>query len=198
MDETVLSNQTVQTEENLSTTTATGQTVNNENVNETNVEEVKGEDYQPLQASDFVFAEGVEADEAAIAEFLPVATELKLDKTGAQKLANLYTKLTSTQLEAQYSKWNELQDQWVESAKSDKEYGGANFDANIAVAKEALKAFATPEFNKMMDSTGVGNNPEFIRFAYRVGKQLKEAGVIGQATAPNVKDPAKLLFPTMA
>jgi hypothetical protein len=98
------------------------------------------------------------------------------------------------------SKDNELmskaRDDWRQQATTDKEFGGDQLNANLAVAKKAMDAFGTPELTKLLNESGLGNHPEVIRVFYRAGKAISEDGFVsGQSTQSRVDDPAKRLFP---
>lgn len=75
---------------------------------------------------------------------------------------------------------------WQDAARNDKELGGESLQANVAVAKKALSEFGGPELGKLIDAPskenpeglGLGNHPEFLRFAYRVGRAISEGQLI--------------------
>lgn len=83
---------------------------------------------------------------------------------------------------------------WETDARSDKEFGGPQFDQNLATAKKAIDHFATPELRQMLDETGVGNHPELIRAFYRAGKMLEEAPVLGTTSGGAKKSLAQALY----
>lgn len=60
--------------------------------------------------------------------------------------------------------------EWSKQSRADKEFGGANLDANLAIGVRALKQFGSDALYAWLDETGLNKHPEFIRFAYRVGK----------------------------
>lgn len=143
----------------------------------------------------FTLPEGVVVDEALVAQFQPLAKEMGLTQEQAQKLVDIQTRELAKGAESQTKAWAEINEKWVEAAKSDKEYGGAKFGENIAVAKKALDAFGTPELREALEITGAGNHPEFLRFMYRVGKTLKEDTVMTGKPTPASKSHAAILFP---
>ena len=69
---------------------------------------------------------------------------------------------------------------WVEEAKADKEFGGDNFDANVADAKRGLATFDTDgSIRAMLEETGYGSNPAVLKIFARVGKALGEDRLVG-------------------
>jgi hypothetical protein len=62
---------------------------------------------------------------------------------------------------------------WVDEIKADTTLGGAKFDESIGVAKGALTQFDPDgKLSALLDSSGMGNHPEVVRFLHRVGKAI--------------------------
>ena len=47
--------------------------------------------------------------------------------------------------------------------------GGDKLDETLATAKPILDTFGSPELNKLLRETGIGDNPHFVRFVYNLG-----------------------------
>ena len=122
------------------------------------------------ESYEFSAPEGVTLDEAMVGKFSEFAKTLNLPQEKAQELLNLHIEQTAAQL----SKYTEINKQWVEQAKADKEFGGADFTKNMANVAKANKNFGSPELTQLLNQSGLGNNPEIIRFMYRVGKAMGE------------------------
>lgn len=60
--------------------------------------------------------------------------------------------------------------EWAKTARADREYGGAKLDENLALGVKALRQFGGDALYEFLEETGLNKHPEFIRFAYRVGK----------------------------
>lgn len=133
----------------------------------------EGKDGAPESYSDFQLAEGAEVNEAVLTDFKEFAKELNLTQDQAQKLVDFQQDIELQRVEA----FQAEVDGWVDTAKTDKEFGGKTFDENVSLANEALKEFGTPELINFLRDTRAGNHPEVIRTFYRIGKQLKEGGV---------------------
>ena len=99
--------------------------------------------------------------------------------------------LTKSQANALYEKWNNMavdvgqqhqqaSEDALRNAKEslDKEWGNAS-EQNLSIAKKAISEFGGNELREYLDSSGLGNNPELIKFAHRVGKELLEDHAIG-------------------
>jgi len=138
--------------------------------------------------------EGVQADKVALDEFTAVAKELKLDNATAQKVADVGAKMVQRQAEAHAK----LVESWVEQVKADKEIGGDNLDANVAVARKAIETFGTPELKDVLNATGLGNHPALLKAFYKAGKAISDDGMIPGSNTNNAHiDTAKKLFPNM-
>ena len=84
--------------------------------------------------------------------------------------------------EVQQASLEALHKEWTEAAKVDKEYGGDKFNENLSIAKTALDKFGSDGLKNLLNETGLGNNPEVIRYFYNVGKQISEDTYVGQGS----------------
>lgn len=133
---------------------------------------------------EFEAPEGQAFDDQVIEAYSEVAKELNLSNDDAQKLLD---KVAPVMAARQQEKIKAVVDGWSESAKTDKEFGGEKLNENLSTAKKALDAFGTPELKALLNESGLGNNPEVIRFMYRAGKQISEDTFIG-GKAPSGSD----------
>jgi hypothetical protein len=141
----------------------------------------EGEDGPP-EAYDFKAPEGVALDPVAVEAFAPVAKELGLTQTQAQRVVDLYAGLQAQQAEAQA----EQVKAWAKQVTTDKEIGGAKWAEHRAVIARARDAFASPELVQLMEQTGLGSHPEVIKLFVRVGKAISDDGhVIGGNPGPD-------------
>lgn len=130
------------------------------------------ESYEPFKAP-----EGWEIDQALLADFSPTLKELNLTQEQAQKVIDFAPKLVEQTAQATTTKvLDELgmagRQGWVDAVKSDKEFGGDKLPENLAVAKKAMDAFASPELRALLIKSGMGNHPEMVRAFYRAGKAI--------------------------
>ena len=68
---------------------------------------------------------------------------------------------------------------WQEASRTDPEFGGAQFDANLAVAKRGYNMFASDELKSILEQTGYGNHPEVLRLFHKIGKLTGEDKFVG-------------------
>ena len=78
----------------------------------------------------------------------------------------------------QATQWQEQITGWAEQTRNDKELGGANLPQTLGVARQALQQFASPELNQLLKDSGIGNHPEMVRFAYKIGKAISNDAVV--------------------
>jgi hypothetical protein len=162
--------------------------------NATSAQDAKPTEPVVPETYDLKMPEGVELDQAATTEFTAIAKELKLDQAAAQKLADIGAKMAQRQADAHA----QLVETWTEQVKTDKEIGGDKLAENLGVARKAIDTFGSPELKALLNSTGLGNHPEVVKLAFKVGKAISEDRFVTGAPKSNASnDPAKKLFPNM-
>jgi len=147
----------------------------------------------PEEYQNFDTPESFAVNEEVLGDYQLWAKENNLTQDQAQAGIDMVSKMR----EAEMTQWVEQQKAWVEQAKSDKEYGGENFDKNISTAVKARDSFGTSEFSEMLDYSGLGNHPEMIRFLNRVGKAISEDKVIVSGANAGQKTRENVLYPSM-
>ena len=151
----------------------------------------------PETYAEFKAPEGVSMDKAALEKFVPIAKELNLTQEQAQKVVDLYAGGILPAVHQQLAEAHVQQvEQWLEAARTDKEIGGAQFDASVSIAKKALDSFGTPELKAALDDSGLGNHPEVIRLLANIGKRISEDGLASlQSGGGGAKrSPAEVLY----
>jgi len=156
----------------------------------------EGSDVVPDTYADFAMPEGMQIDEAALTEAIPVFKELGLTQAQSQQIIDLQAKLVQAGSEKQVNDFNQLMTDWRTQTENDSEIGGDSFPENVKVAQAAISQYGTPELKQLLEEQGVGNHPEVVRFMVRVGKTLKEdvPGSPGAATS-QAKSRVDLLYP---
>lgn len=140
---------------------------------------------------DYAFAapEGLELNQGDLDEFKTIAKELKLPKEQAQKVVDLAIKREQARAEA----FTKQVSDWGEQVSKDPELGKPE---NLALAVKAIETFGTPELRSLLDSTGMGNHPEVVRLALKIGKAISEDTIVRGRNTPSggAKDPASVLY----
>ena len=147
----------------------------------------------PEEYATFDLPNDFDMNQDTLAEYHTFAKENNLTQEQAQRGVDMVAQMKQAEMDA----WVQQQKSWVEDAKADAEFGNDKFDESISVAVKARDSFGTSEFNEMLDSSGLGNHPEMIRFLHRVGKAISENSVVvgGTTTAQLTRE--AVLYPSM-
>ncbi len=157
------------------------------------------DDDKPIEYTDFKVPEGMEVDKDALADFLPYAQAQKLSQEDAQKYIDIFAKGAERVAKANADNWVNLKKTWVETAKSDKEIGGERYDESVKLAKLAIDKLGTKELVMALETTGFGDNPEFIRIFSKVGKIIEADGFnFGGAMGEGSRNRAEIMYGTPA
>ena len=144
----------------------------------------------PEKYTDFKTPEGFELDKASLDKALPIFKELGLSQDAAQKMIDFYADLSKADMEATQSRFQETVKSWRDESLNHPDLRG-KMDRNgpvlTAVAKtiDSLGPELAGAFREVMDMTGVGNHPAFIRAFYSLAQKLSEPGhVAGSGPSP--------------
>lgn len=134
--------------------------------------------------------EGIQLDQASLDEFSKIVKDKALSPSErAQKLVDLAVKREADRQKA----FADTVQTWADTVAKDPELGNAE---NQAAARKVVEEFGTPEFRELLNSTGMGNHPEVVRFVLKVSKAMGEDSILrarGNATGA-AKDPASVLY----
>ena len=119
-------------------------------------EEVKAPEGAP-EKYELKAPEGEEFDSSFLKTYEETARELNMTNEAAQKMID---KLSPVLQQQTVERIEAIRSEWAEASKSDKEFGGAKLNENLAVAKTALDKFGTPELKQLINDSGIGNHPE--------------------------------------
>lgn len=139
--------------------------------------------------------EGMALDEAALEAFTPIAKELGLDQEKAQKLADVYAGIKAKEAAQAQEAWVKDVANWRKEVETDKVLGGQAFEGNKRAALAALKAYAPPELQPLLEQSGLGNHKAIFAFCAAVGKAMSEDKF--EKGAPAGDQGLAGLYPTM-
>lgn len=145
--------------------------------------------------ADFEMPEGMELDTSMVDAFGPLMLEAGLNQDQAQLMATTLAEKLQAGEQQQQDAYTQQVEEWVDEAKSDKEFGGDKFEESTAVAQNAINQLGSPELKQLLDDSGLGNHPDMIRFAWQVGQLLKEDSVGNSAPVRAESDAASILYP---
>lgn len=159
---------------------------------------------QPIEYTAFTLPEGVEVDEQKMADFKANAAEAGLSQDQAQKLVDVYTAGLKSANEASTQLWYDQQKEWQQAVMKDPEIGGKNFEPmkeTVAKAIDLIGGNEAAKIRQALEYTGAGNNPEIIRFLYRLGSAIGEGGGVDIGKPAAVETPrsaAERLYPSQS
>lgn len=155
-------------------------------------------EFVPLTAADIKFPEGMTVSDGQSKSFLEVLNNREMTPAQqAQALVDLQAQVAKEASETGSQAWTNLQTEWVNEVKADKDIGGANLTPALESIGKLVDQFGTPELRAVMDLTGAGNNVHVIKFLNNISKQLTEGGAVFGAPPTTEQSVADLLYPTM-
>lgn len=120
-----------------------------------------------------VKVEGFEIDNQLLEGLTPVFKKHNLTQEAVQELASAYAPIVQKQLEAQRAQslkdFNDIKEGWKADALKEL---GADSAKEMSYAAKFINKFGSDPFRQMLDETGVGNHPEFVKFAIKAGKAI--------------------------
>jgi hypothetical protein len=111
---------------------------------------------------------------------------LGLTQAQAQEMVNMRAAQVQAGQAAETAAFAEQLSAWENELKSDKDFGGANFDKTRQTADIAIAKFGSPALNELLKD-GLGKHPEIVRTFARIGALLKEDSP-GQLTGGTAAD----------
>ena len=148
-----------------------------------------------LDYSKLTFKNPESIDQELLKEATEIFGESKLSVEQAQKLIQLQEKF----IEKSQAQYHDTVEGWVKEAKKDPEFGGKDYEKNMAAVNKAFKEYGSESLGEFLDTYRFGNHPEVIRMFYRIGLTLKEdskAGAgIGKKPSSDGKTLAERMYP---
>ena len=154
----------------------------------------------PIEYTDFSVPEGMQVDADALADFMPLAQDLKLSQDQAQKYVDIFAKGAERAAKANVKAWQDLKKTWNDEARADKDIGGEHYDDSIKLSKVFIKKWSqhtgNDKFWEALDSTGFGDHPEFIRLLTWVGNIVVDDDFdFGGSTGETPRTQAEIIYP---
>jgi len=138
--------------------------------------------------------DGVPLDQELMGKAAPVLKEIGLNNDQASRLVPLVTEVQQRVVMALDDDFTALKTDWAREAKSDPKLGGARWNETMRLADSAMTAGGAPkgsEFRALLDESGLGNHPAFIRVFRALGEQLSRRP--GAAVPPRSR--SEILYP---
>jgi len=157
----------------------------------------------------FEAPDGLTIDQAALDGAMAVAKEAGLTQAQFDAMATYDLERTQAAGESAVGDWNKRVDGWREAARTDKDFGGESYNANVKEVVRLIDTFGDADLKALVkspsadnpDGLAIGNNPAFLRFLHRIGKTVQgEPDLLqGDAAQTGASDAARLqkMYPSM-
>lgn len=142
----------------------------------------------PESYTDFRIPEGATVDKSAIDSATPVFKELGLTQDQAQKLVDLYPKLSGDIVKANNDAYVAMRESWITELKADKDIGGKldHVAQEVGKLKSRLPDPVREALNEAMNFTGAGDHPAVVKALYEFAKLVNEGShVTGAQPSPH-------------
>lgn len=130
---------------------------------------------QPQQYEPFKMPEGMEMDNDALNEALPVLHGLKASQEDAQKLVDVASSMISKVMKNVSEQHNTVVEGWRKESESlfGKD-GEAKFQERVGRAEEVVKQFFNEEQRDVLTRYGLGNHPAFFAMCLAIAEGTTE------------------------
>ena len=144
--------------------------------------------------TDFTLPEGMNFDKETLAKAKTTFTELGLSQEAAQKLVTIQAEYAKANNAAILESFNKQVAGWKD--ESVKMFGN-DFDKEFGLAAKAVERFGTPALREILNETGIGNHPEWVKFCNKIGKTVSEDNPPNGIKAGEARSDADVLYPKM-
>lgn len=146
----------------------------------------------PEKYADFTVPEGMTLNKEALEAALPVFKELNLTQEQAQKLVTVQTAREAALSKANQGDYASLRSDWRKEVFAD-----TTLSAGGKIKPEVTQTIGrmidgmgdtklAGDFRQVMDTTGVGDNPAFVRAFFKLAQQITEGRPV-QGAGPSPK-----------
>ena len=138
--------------------------------------------------------EGITIDTELFDSVKAIGQKHNIRPEAMQELVDGYAATIANAETALQDHWAGVEQGWKDSIKTDKEIGGDKYDASVERAKRAIKQYGTEELHDVLESSRLGNNPEFVRVFARIGEKISEPQGFDRGSGQSQKTTADVLF----
>lgn len=156
---------------------------NNENQQEKDVADLVPDTYE-ITTSNGEQLEGEDLD-----KLNQVCKQAGITQKQAQMLFSAYENDVTNFNQQLQSSYNQQLQSWRDAVMNDRELGQDNFEKTKANIKNVISRFGSSELSDFLNKSGLGYNPDFVRFVNKVGSLISnDNNFIGGNTNPQVSE----------
>lgn len=148
----------------------------------------------PEKYADFILPDGMVLDKEMVAKASTAFKELGLSQENAQKLVTIQAEVAKANETAILESFKKQVAGWKD--ESTKMFGN-DAEKEFGTAAKAIERFGSPALKEMLNETGLGNHPEWVRFCNKIGKAVSEDNPIEGIKVGETKSDAEALYPNM-
>lgn len=115
--------------------------------------------------------EGMDRDDAFEKKFRQWAWDLGLGQETAGKLYKMYNDEIAERFTAEAAQYKRNREESLKALRN--EWGG-DFEKNLTLAKRAFSSLGGMELKELLDETGLGDDPVFLKTFYHIGSVIGE------------------------
>ncbi len=138
--------------------------------------------------------EGMPYSDEAVQAYRGLAHQVGLNDSQAKSLFELHNKMAIESFKADNEARQKAQNEAVEGLKKD---WGDGYDANIELAKRALKKFGGDNLTKFLDESGAGDNASVLKAFHAIGEAISDDAGSGPDGGNAGGDSLSNFFPSM-
>lgn len=152
-----------------------------------------------LDLGKIALADGRKLDEGLLNEFKPLAEAMGIKQDQAQQLVGLFDKAQQSAYKQSIDAFEQMKTDWLAQVRADPVIGGPRLLETTAMAAKAIRLAGGPELQKVLNETGMGNHPAFVKAFSQLGRLISSDST-GTATEgdPSAKprDAADVMYGT--
>lgn len=127
--------------------------------------------------TDFSLPEGVNLNEGAMKDFLPLAKDAKLTQEQAQKFVDIGGRLAEESIALQEQAHKSQTQEWIKASFKHPELGDGKreqYKEAMGFADKAMRAFGDKELVQTLIDTGLVHNPSLVLYFKKAGQAISE------------------------
>ena len=138
---------------------------------------------------DITTSTGEQLDGEDLDKLNQVCKKAGITQKQAQMLFSAYENDVSNFNQQLQSSYNQQLQSWRDAVMNDRELGQENFEKTKANIKNVIGRFGSSELSDFLNKSGLGYNPDFVRFVNKVGSLISnDNNFIGGNTNPQVSE----------
>lgn len=138
----------------------------------------------PFKIEEIKLPEGMKIDESVSKDFTALVNEFGIGRDAVAKLIDLQTGFMKSVSERDTTDWTKTQDEWKAKVSSDPDIGGTKTPevmSRVAFLRDTYGK-DIPDLKQVLDFTGAGNHPSFIKWIKNISMDLVEGKALPGGT----------------